>query len=93
MQQCPRSDDVRTASSVAQRRAQSELGALGVREVRLGGGVATAPDDLRLRSKRSGAGRDDELLLLDARVYDRRAHDAAVPTSMARFLPAGAVMA
>jgi hypothetical protein len=84
--------DVRAASTVAHWRAQEELAAAGVTELLLGGGVTTDPDDSLLRFKRSWGGRDEQLFL-GARVYDQRAHDAAVAAALARPLPRSVVTA
>jgi hypothetical protein len=84
--------DVRAASTLAHWHAQEQLGRAGVRELLLGGGVTTDPDDSLLRFKRSWGGRDEQLFL-GARVYDQRAHDAAVEAALARPLPEGVVAA
>lgn len=84
--------DVRAASTLAHWRAQEELARGGVAELLLGGGVTTAADDSLLHFKRSWGGRDAQLFL-GGRVYDQRAHDAAVAASLARPLPTGVVPA
>lgn len=74
------------AASAALWHAQLEFGRAGVEEMLLGGGISDLPDNSLLRFKRAFA--DSELdLFVAARTFDRKAHEGAVASGLARPLP------